>query len=102
MFSYGEQPYGSMNGIFDKINISSKLLVIFFFYQIQIGSEVYNYIQSRNRLQKPSSCPKNTYRVMLQCWDWQEDLRPTFKELNLIFQDDSDYQKTLPVLRSFR
>jgi tyrosine-protein kinase len=79
MFSYGEPPYGAMN-----------------------GSEVYNYIQSRNRLQKPTSCPKNTYRVMLQCWDWQEDLRPTFKELNLTFQNDSDYQKTLPVLKSFR
>jgi tyrosine-protein kinase len=79
MFSYGMQPYGNMN-----------------------GSEVYMYIQAGNRLQRPTQCPKNTYKVMLQCWDWHEDKRPTFKELNLIFQNDSDYQKTLSNLKSFR
>ncbi|CAF0796674.1 unnamed protein product [Brachionus calyciflorus] len=79
MFSYGDQPYGNMN-----------------------GSEVYMYIQSGQRLQRPASCPKNTYKVMLQCWDWEEDKRPTFRELNQFFQNDNDYQKTLTVLKSFR
>ncbi len=69
---------------------------------IIIGSEVYKYIQDGKRLDRPQSCPKNTYKVMLQCWDWQEEKRPTFKELNLLFQNDSDYQKTIPILRAFR
>lgn len=79
MFSYGDQPYGNMN-----------------------GSEVYMFIQSKNRLQRPPSCPKNTYKVMLQCWEWDDERRPTFRELNQFFQSDNDYQKTLPVLKAFR
>lgn len=79
MFSYGEQPYGNMN-----------------------GSDVYLFIQSNNRLQCPIDCPKNTYQIMLKCWMWYEDQRPTFKELNLAFQNDSDYQKTLPLLKVLR
>ncbi len=79
MFSYGDQPYGNMN-----------------------GSEVYMFIQANNRLARPPSCPKNTYKVMLDCWNWNDEKRPDFRELVQIFQNDSDYQKTLPVLRSFR
>ena len=79
MFSYGDQPYGSKN-----------------------GSEVYMFIQSGQRLECPRSCPINTYKIMIECWEWQEEKRPTFKELNQLFQSDSDYQKTLPMLKSFR
>lgn len=79
MFSYGDQPYGNMN-----------------------GSEVYMYIQSGQRLQRPPLCPKNTYKCMLKCWEWEEEKRPTFRELNQFFQNDNDYQKTLTVLKSFR
>lgn len=79
MFTYGEQPYGNMS-----------------------GSDVYVYIQSNNRLHRPSYCPKNTYKIMLRCWEWAEDRRPTFSELNQAFQNDSDYLKTLPLLRVLR
>ena len=39
---------------------------------------------------------------MLKCWEWKEDQRPTFKELNQTFQTDTDYQKTLPLLKVLR
>lgn len=79
MFSYGTQPYGNMS-----------------------GADVYRYLHKGGRLSYPEGCPKNTYRIMLKCWDWQEEDRPTFSELNKFFQNDSDYQKTLPILRAFR
>lgn len=78
-YSKGDQPYGNMN-----------------------GSDVYLYIQSQKRLLKPSQCPINTYKIMLKCWEWKEDQRPTFKELNQTFQTDTDYQKTLPLLKVLR
>jgi hypothetical protein len=78
MFSYGDQPYGRMG-----------------------GSEVYDYIKSRRRLDRPMKCPRNTYNKMLECWEWKEEMRPTFIQLNEFFQYDSDYQ-AIPTLKAYK
>ena len=70
------QPYGKMN-----------------------GSDVYALLQNGGRLARPQLCLKNTYKIMRQCWEYEEEKRPTFRELNTIFQMDPDYKETQSYLK---
>ncbi|XP_076454345.1 tyrosine-protein kinase HTK16-like isoform X2 [Babylonia areolata] len=68
MFSYGEAPYGDMKGI-----------------------EVVSFIESGKRLSQPEKCPDTVYNIMQQCWNGDATKRPTFKDLNKHFEEDSLY-----------
>ena len=72
MWSYGDIPYGEKN-----------------------GEEVYDFIRVGKRLSKPNHCLNSTYNIMEKCWDWNEETRPSFKDLMEIFReltsDDNDY-----------
>jgi serine/threonine protein kinase len=72
MWSYGDIPYGEKN-----------------------GEEVYDFIRVGKRLRKPDHCLNSTYSIMEKCWDWNEETRPSFKDLMEIFKeltsDDNDY-----------
>ncbi len=57
------------------------------------GSEVFLFIQNNGRLEQPRSCPRNTYNIMLKCWEWNPNRRPSFDELFDEFARDLDYQK---------
>ncbi|XP_046960107.1 tyrosine-protein kinase Shark isoform X2 [Vanessa cardui] len=68
MFSYGQQPYGEMRGI-----------------------EAIQVVESGQRLERPEDCPDEIYQVMLDCWAYSPDLRPSFSKLVDIFAQNPDY-----------
>ncbi|XP_038207977.1 tyrosine-protein kinase Shark isoform X1 [Zerene cesonia] len=68
MFSYGKQPYGDMR-----------------------GTEVIQLVESGERLERPDDCPDEIYQVMLDCWAYTPDARPTFSKLVDVFSHHPDY-----------
>ncbi|XP_015042905.2 fibroblast growth factor receptor homolog 2 [Drosophila pseudoobscura] len=59
IMTYGEQPYP----------------------QIMSAEELYSYLITGQRMEKPSKCSLNIYVVMRQCWHFESCARPTFSEL---------------------
>ena len=53
--------------------------------------QVIQLVENGERLQKPEACPDDVYKVMQQCWSYEDELRPTFKDLLEIFSSDPDY-----------
>ncbi|XP_059050992.1 tyrosine-protein kinase Shark [Achroia grisella] len=68
MFSYGKQPYGEMK-----------------------GTEAIQLVESGKRLERPENCPDEIYNVMLDCWAYNPDQRPTFSKLVDVFSQHPDY-----------
>ncbi|XP_021192444.3 tyrosine-protein kinase Shark isoform X1 [Helicoverpa armigera] len=68
MFSYGKQPYGDMRGM-----------------------EAIQIVESGKRLERPEDCPDEIYQVMLDCWAYNPDVRPTFSQLVDVFSQHPDY-----------
>ncbi|KAM3967419.1 SH2 ankyrin repeat kinase [Aphomia sociella] len=68
MFSLGNQPYGEMR-----------------------GAEAIQLVESGQRLERPSKCPDEIYNVMLDCWAYNPDQRPTFTKLVDVFSQHPDY-----------
>eukprot|EP00052_Salpingoeca_macrocollata_P009630 m.75779 g.75779 ORF g.75779 m.75779 type:complete len:677 (+) comp17187_c0_seq2:403-2433(+) len=58
IFTYAEMPYGEMS-----------------------GREVLDQLTQGIRLPQPPDCPKEVYRVMRTCWEFEQENRPTFKTL---------------------
>ncbi|XP_034480747.1 fibroblast growth factor receptor homolog 2 [Drosophila innubila] len=59
IMTYGEQPYPN----------------------IMSAEELYSYLITGQRMEKPASCTINIYLVMRQCWNFESSARPTFAEL---------------------
>ena len=45
------------------------------------NSEVKKLIEDKQRLSKPDKCPDELYSLMLQCWEYDSSVRPTFTQL---------------------
>jgi hypothetical protein len=58
IFSYGTKPFAGVK-----------------------NSEVKKLIEQRYRLEKPDTCPDELYSLMLECWEYDSSLRPTFNQL---------------------
>ncbi|XP_055901915.1 fibroblast growth factor receptor homolog 1-like isoform X2 [Eupeodes corollae] len=59
IMTYGEQPYP----------------------QIMSAEELYSYLMSGQRMEKPQRCSLNIYMLMRQCWHFDANARPTFTEI---------------------
>ncbi|XP_017860577.1 PREDICTED: fibroblast growth factor receptor homolog 2 [Drosophila arizonae] len=59
IMTYGEQPYPN----------------------IMSAEELYSYLITGQRMEKPPKCSLNIYVVMRQCWHFESCARPTFAEL---------------------
>ncbi|XP_034104858.1 fibroblast growth factor receptor homolog 2 [Drosophila albomicans] len=59
IMTYGEQPYPN----------------------IMSAEELYSYLITGQRMEKPAMCTLNIYLVMRQCWNFESSVRPTFAEL---------------------
>ncbi|KRT79627.1 Ankyrin repeat-containing protein [Oryctes borbonicus] len=68
MYSFGDQPYGDMK-----------------------GAEAIKLIENNERLPQPEDCPDYIYKIMLECWNYDANMRPTFKELVDIWTSDNAY-----------
>ncbi|KAH0564657.1 tyrosine-protein kinase Shark isoform X2 [Cotesia glomerata] len=75
MFTYGEQPYGDQRGV-----------------------DVIKLVEDGERLPKPDDCPDEIYSVILSCWSYLPEKRPTFGELFEFFSRDPDYENLRDVV----
>lgn len=75
MYSFGASPYGDMK-----------------------GSEAIKLIEDGGRLEQPSACPDNVYEIMGQCWQYNPEVRPRFKELLNHFCQDTEYMNIRELL----
>ncbi|XP_057670694.1 proto-oncogene tyrosine-protein kinase ROS isoform X2 [Diorhabda carinulata] len=48
-------------------------------YPARANLEVLHYVRSGGRLGKPIDCPDKLHSLMLNCWEFESDKRPTFK-----------------------
>jgi hypothetical protein len=58
------------------------------------GTDVYYYLEHGKRLERPTRCPSSTYRLMSDCWQWDEKKRPTFSQLVQLLRTDADPLET--------
>ena len=64
VFSFGLQPYyGTSN------------------------DEVTDAVRRGKNLSQPNNCPRKMYQIMKDCWNMEQDLRPTFTELHNILNE---------------
>lgn len=45
-------------------------------------TEVYHLLEKGYRMERPAGCPANVYELMMQCWQWEPQDRPTFKQIH--------------------
>lgn len=50
-------------------------------------TQIYDKLESGYRMEKPENCPANFYDLMLKCWSWEAEKRPTFKEISFILDE---------------
>lgn len=77
MFSLGEQPYGEMN-----------------------GSQVIQLVENNRRLAQPKHCPNKVYAIMIHCWEYLPEKRPSFSQLYHIFNTDTEYASIWDLFKS--
>ncbi|VDI82559.1 proto-oncogene tyrosine-protein kinase Met [Mytilus galloprovincialis] len=46
--------------------------------------DMHKYLQSGRRLKRTDFCPPPLYDIMMKCWEFDPDNRPTFREINQI------------------
>ncbi|XP_041360389.1 tyrosine-protein kinase SYK-like [Gigantopelta aegis] len=56
--SYGDKPYRKMK-----------------------GQDILNFLNEGKRLTQPYTCPNEAYDIMLECWEFDPNMRPTFSQL---------------------
>ena len=48
---------------------------------IEPGQELYDKLLNNYRMSRPSNCPTDVYKIMLDCWNAEPKHRPRFREL---------------------
>ena len=77
MYSYGEQPFKD-----------------------KTGQQTVDYIEAGHRLAMPEKASNDVYTIMLKCWEYRPDNRPTFEELFSIFSDNPEYLNLTELLKT--
>ena len=77
MYTYGEQPYGTMT-----------------------GAEVVKFIEAGNRLQRPPLAEIDIYSTMTWCWEEKPTDRPTFNDMFKKFTENPEYSNIKELLRT--
>lgn len=45
-------------------------------------TDVFHKLESGYRMERPPGCPPEVYDLMRQCWQWNAQDRPTFKNIH--------------------
>jgi len=77
MFSYGKQPYEGKTGL-----------------------KTLEYIEAGNRLAMPEKANNDDYGIMLECWSYKPDDRPSFDDLFKYFSDNPEYLNLTELLKT--
>ncbi|XP_044740104.1 proto-oncogene tyrosine-protein kinase ROS [Chrysoperla carnea] len=48
-------------------------------YPARTNLEVLHYVRNGGRLHRPNNCPEDLHQLMLKCWSYNPECRPTFK-----------------------
>lgn len=75
MYSFGKQPYGERK-----------------------GAQAIKAIDGGERLKCPDDCPLEVYDLMLKCWEYDAEKRPSFSDLFSIFTSNVDYMNIKEML----
>ncbi|XP_035212262.1 tyrosine-protein kinase Abl-like [Stegodyphus dumicola] len=50
-------------------------------------TDVYHMLESGYRMECPAGCPARIYDLMKECWQWEPNERPTFKDIHEILEN---------------
>ncbi|KAK6636659.1 hypothetical protein RUM43_010321 [Polyplax serrata] len=48
-------------------------------YPARTNLEVLHYVRTGGRLERPNNCPEQVHQLMMKCWSFKPESRPTFK-----------------------
>ncbi|RWS05383.1 tyrosine-protein kinase shark-like protein, partial [Dinothrombium tinctorium] len=71
LYSFGEQPFA---------------------YEHCSGLRVLRFIESGERLERPEQCARKIYALMLMCWSYECDQRPTFEQICQLISEESFFE----------
>ena len=77
MYSFGQMPYEGKSGV-----------------------KTLEYIEQGNRLAMPEGATNDVYGIMLECWKYKPEERPTFADLFTLFSDNPEYQNLTELLKT--
>jgi len=59
------------------------------------GSKVLNFLQEGCRMQKPEHVDNKLYQIMMNCWQSEPEIRPSFADLTQQLKQMENLHKTL-------
>ena len=62
-------------------------------YPDVILGNMMNYVLRGNRMDKPKECPDALYDLMLQCWQLDASIRPTFTTIVSLIEEIADSEE---------
>ena len=83
VYSFGRTPYPS---IVSSIAICSEIYrnthpLSFSLSRTQLSEKVLEFLEDGDVMDCPDGCPEGVYDIMVQCWEMEPSLRPTFHSL---------------------
>lgn len=66
-------------------------------YPARTNIEVLHYVRGGGRLGQPNNCPEDLHQLMLKCWQYSPEARPTFKYCLQILEDLKAKSQCLPI-----
>ena len=58
------------------------------------GTDIMQMLEGSERLDRPDKCPQAIYEIMLRCWSWRPEDRPSFGELVSKISEIAQFQMT--------
>ena len=94
MYSYGQQ-------VADKIFlVFTQKIFLLQPYEGKTGIKTLEYLEAGNRLAMPEKANNDDYGMMLECWAYRPEDRPSFETLFKYFSDNPEYLNLTELLKT--
>lgn len=67
-------------------------------YPARTNLEVLHYVRNGGRLGRPNNCPEELHQLMLKCWNYNPEMRPTFKYCLEVLEELRSRSVDLPLI----
>ncbi|PNF32886.1 hypothetical protein B7P43_G01836 [Cryptotermes secundus] len=67
-------------------------------YPARTNLEVLHYVRNGGRLGRPNNCPEELHQLMLKCWNYNPETRPTFKYCLDVLEELKSKSVDLPLI----